>query len=228
MKFLVTNHIACMRKNYGEVRMVVTWKKLMAAIERDPAFKERAATPEQLTSEKSKATADVERLFQFVGAYVVVFQDIEAKLDQIIQLAVGHERWHVSHGVTAHLSNSQKIDLVHSIVHASAIASGNEFQKEWVTSFDEIVQRLKTEGTRRNKIVHSLYIFDFMEAGGPPLRSKRKRGKGDVNLDQEWVDDACISQATGELYQLSFDLGMALTQLRHWAEPLGCMKAKEK
>jgi hypothetical protein len=210
--------------------MVVTWKKMMAAIERDPAFKDRLANPESLTPQEAKAKTETERLFQFIGAYIVVFQDIEAKLDQIIQLAIGLERWHVSHGVIAHLSNSQKIDLVHSIVHASAIASGNTFERDWISSFDEIIYRLKGEAARHNKIVHSLYIFDFMEVGGPPLRSKskRKRGKGEINLDQEWVDAAYISQATSEVFELSFDFGMALTQLRHWTDQLGRMRAKKK
>lgn len=207
--------------------MVVTWKKLMAAIEHDPAFKERAAAPELLTAEDSRAKAEVAQLFQFIGAYIVVFQDIESKLDQIIQLAIGLERWHVSHGVVALLSNSQKIDLAQSIVQSSAIASGATFQKEWVKSFDEVIQRLKAEGTRRNKIVHSLYIFDFMQAGGPALRSKRKRARGEIELDQEWVDAAYISRATGEIHELSFDLGMALTQLRHWSEMLGSVAARE-
>ncbi len=207
--------------------MVVTWKKLMAAIERDPAFKERAAAPELPAAEDSSAKAEVVQLFQFIGAYVVVFQDIEAKLDQIIQLAIGLERWHVSHGVVALLSNGQKIDLAQSIVHSSAVASGATFQKDWVKSFDEVIQRLKAEGSRRNKIVHSLYLFDFMQAGGPALRSKRKRARGEIELDQEWVDAAYISRATGEIHELSFDLGMALTQLRHWSEMLGRAAARE-
>ena len=168
-----------------------------------------------------KDKAEIERLFQFIGSYVVVFQDVESKLDQIIQLAIGHDRWHVSHGVTALLSNSQKIDLVQSVVHSSAIRDGTQPREVWVESFDQIIQRLRAEATRRNKIVHSLYIFDFMKVGQPPLRSKRTRRKSGISFDRENVDTAYISMATAEVAALSFDIGMVLVQLRHWSEELG-------
>jgi hypothetical protein len=121
----------------------------------------------------------------------------------------------------AHLSNSQKIEIVQSVVHTSAIASGGKIQREWLRSFDEVIQRLRTEAMRRNRIVHSLYLFDFMEVGGPALRSKRRRTKGEIGLDQEWVGATYIGRATSEVNELSFDLGMALAQLRHWSELLG-------
>ncbi|UPJ59481.1 hypothetical protein [Bradyrhizobium sp. 192] len=107
-----------------------------------------------------------------------------------------------------------------SIVHSSEIADGSPVQEEWVTSFDEVMQRLRAEVTRRNKIVHSLYIFDFMKIGYPPLRSKRTRKKTGASFDQEHVDAAYISKATSDVAILSFDAGMALVQLRHWYEKL--------
>jgi hypothetical protein len=131
------------------------------------------------------------------------------------------DRWHVSHFVNRTLSNSQKIDLVQSIVHSSEIADGSQQQEAWLKSFDEIMQRLRTEATRRNKIVHSLYIFDFMEIGHPPLRSKRTRKTGEISFDQAQVDAAYIDRATSDVAELSFDVGMLLVQLRHWYEKLG-------
>ncbi|MGY8678307.1 hypothetical protein Q2941_10860 [Bradyrhizobium sp. UFLA05-153] len=80
--------------------------------------------------------------------------------------------------------------MVQSIVHSPEIADGSQQQEAWLKSFDEIMQRLRTEATRRNKIVHSLYIFDFMEIGHPPLRSKRTRKTGEISFDQEQVDAA--------------------------------------
>lgn len=201
--------------------MVVTWKSLVAAIERNPEIKNMSAEPPVLDEEEKKEKAEIERLFHFIGAYVVVFQDVESKLDQIIQLAIGLDRRHVSHGIIALLSNSQKIDLVQSMVHSSEIADGSPYQEMWVTSFDEVMQRLRAEATRRNKIVHSLYIFDFMKIGHPPLRSKRTRKKGETSFDQEHVDAAYISKAASDVAALSFDVGMILVQLRHWYEKLG-------
>lgn len=201
--------------------MVVTWKSLVAAIEQNPALKNMPTEPPVLDEGEQEEKAEIERLFRFIGMYMVVFQDVESKLDQIIQLAIGLDRRHVSHGIIALLSNSQKIDLVQSIVHSSEIADGSPAQEAWVTSFDEVMQRLRAEATRRNKTVHSLYIFDFMKIGQPPVRSKRTRKKSGALFDQEHVDAAYISKATSDVAELSFDVGMVLVQLRHWYEKLG-------
>ena len=206
--------------------MVVTWKDLVAAIEQNPDPKNIPTEPSVLSDAEQKEKAEIERLFHFIGTYVVVFQDVESKLDQIIQLAIGLDRRHVSDGVIALLSNSQKIDLVQSIVHTSEIEDGSPSQEAWITSFDAVMQRLRTEATRRNKIVHSLYIFDFMKIGYPPLRSKRTRKKTGASFDQEHVDAAYISTATSDVAVLSFDVGMVLVQLRHWSEKLGRVSAR--
>ena len=136
---------------------------------------------------------------------------------------MGHDRSHIGEGVICFLSHVQKIELIHAIVRSSAIANGDPFRTEWLTSFDKVIQRLKVEGTRRNKIVHSVYILDFVEVGAPPLRSKRKRKKGDIGFDQEEIDAKFIGRATSELAELSFDIGMVFTQLLHWRELL-CKK----
>ncbi|MGY2932801.1 hypothetical protein [Bradyrhizobium sp. CW1] len=201
--------------------MVVTWKSLVAAIEQNPELKDKLPELPVLDEGEQKEKAEIKRLFQFIGMYVVVFQDVESKLDQIIQLAIGLDRRHVSHGIIALLSNSQKIDLVQSIVHSSAIADGSPAQEAWVTSFDEVMQRLRAEATRRNKIVHSLYIFDFMKIGHSPVRSKWTRRKTGASFDQEHVDAAYIDRATSDVAGLSFDVGMVLVQLRNWYEKLG-------
>jgi hypothetical protein len=121
--------------------MVVTWKSLVAAIEHDPELKKRSAERTVLDGGDLKEKAEIERLFHFIGTYIVVFQDMESKLDQIIQLVIGLDRWHVSHGVIALLSNAQKIDLVQSVVHSSEIADGSPPQEAWVNSFDGSAKR---------------------------------------------------------------------------------------
>lgn len=199
--------------------MVVTFKSIMEAMEADSEFAKRLAahTPQP---QDPKISAEIASLCQFIGTYVVVFQDIESKLDQIIALAIGLERWHVSQGVLSFLSHAQKIELVLSTLQSSALADGDPIHAEWLASFEKLIQRLKEEATRRNKIVHSLYLFDFMDIGGPPIRSKKRRKRGEVGLDQEPIDPAFIASATSRVAELVFDLGMALVQLRHWSDKI--------
>ncbi|UPJ59479.1 hypothetical protein [Bradyrhizobium sp. 192] len=79
--------------------MVVTWKELVAAIEKNPDLKNMPTEPPVLDEREQREKAEMESLFNFIGMYVVVFQDLESKLDQIIQLAIGLDRRHVSDGV---------------------------------------------------------------------------------------------------------------------------------
>jgi hypothetical protein len=201
--------------------MVVTFKKLMAAIAADPELANQSKTQPSENAEDPKSAAETKRFFQFIGAYVILFQEIEAKLDQIITMGVGREKSHVGEYVVSILSHSQKIDFVQAVVKSSAIANGEPFHTEWLTSFDELIRRLRSEATRRNSIVHSVYILDFMEIGGAPLRSKRRRKKGSLDFDQEGIDAEFITRAISELTELSFDVGMAFIQLVHWSDALG-------
>lgn len=200
-------------------RMVVTFKSIMDAMGADPEFAKRLAahTPQP---DDPKTSAEIANLCQFIGTYIVVFQDIEAKLDQIISLAIGLERWHVSQNVLSFLSHVQKIEFVQNTLQSSALADGDPIYAEWLAHFDKLVQQLKEEATRRNKIVHSLYLFDFMDIGEPPIRSKKRRKRGEVGLDQEPMDAAFIASVTSHVAELVFDLGMALVQLRHWSDKL--------
>jgi hypothetical protein len=200
--------------------MVVTLKKLMAAMAADPGFAKRTAFP---SAEKSADPQDeeTERLFTFIGRYVVLFQDIEAKLDQIISLAISNDRSHVSNSILPYLTHAQKIDAMSAIVHSSSIADNDPFRLEWLASFEEVVQRLKAEATRRNKIVHSHYLFEFIAIGHSPIRSKRIRNQKRQGFEHEEIDSDYINQATLAVAELSFDLGMALTQFVHWRELIG-------
>jgi hypothetical protein len=201
--------------------VVVTFKKLMAAIAADPELAKQAKAQPAESAEDPKSAAEVKRFFQFIGTYVVLFQEIESKLDQIITMAVGQDRSHIGGYVVSILLHSQKIDFVQAIVKSSAIPNGDPFRAEWLTSFDELIQRLRAEATRRNSIVHSVYILELMEIGGSPLRSKRKRKRGTLDFDQEEIDAEFITRAISELTELSFDVGMAFVQLVHWSELLG-------
>ncbi|MGY8678308.1 hypothetical protein Q2941_10865 [Bradyrhizobium sp. UFLA05-153] len=57
-----------------------------------PSSKIHPRSRPALDEKEQKEKAEIERLFQFIGTYVVVFQDAESKLEQIIQLAIGLDR----------------------------------------------------------------------------------------------------------------------------------------
>jgi hypothetical protein len=129
---------------------------------------------------------------------------------------IGLDRWHVGTKVVARLSVSDKIDLLSSILFSSRLASGSDMQQKWLASFQEIVAELKSENARRNKLVHSLYLFDFIEIGHPVMRSKRTRRSGSKELDQEYIDENYAAEAAEKVAELCFDVGMVRRQLIAW------------
>jgi hypothetical protein len=205
---------------------MVRIKELLKAVTDNPDFQKRmAAQPvKNETAEEKAEREELDRLYRFIGLYVIIFQQVEAELDQIILLVVGQDRWHVGQSIVTLLSNSAKIDLIQSIVKSSALSSGSEAQQEWLKSFDHVLQELRSEGAQRNKIVHSIYLFDFMKVGAPPLQSKRRKKKGELDFEQAFIDADHASKAVGRISELAFDVGMLRTQLIHWHDDVSKSK----
>jgi hypothetical protein len=84
--------------------VVVTFKKLMAAMAADPEFAKQSKAPPSESPVDPKSAAEAKSFFGFIGTYVVLFQEIEAKLDQIITMALGRERSHIGEYVASILS----------------------------------------------------------------------------------------------------------------------------
>ena len=131
-----------------------------------------------------------EKVALFIGRYLLIFQYIEDKIDQMLLLGADLNRRHVGNSFLAAMSYRQKVEALSGIVHTSKIAQGNETQAKWVKSFGRLVKRWQDEGTRRNGIVHSLHLFDFVRIGAPVLRnSMRPHAKGvrikNANVDEQ-------------------------------------------
>ena len=89
----------------------------------------------------------------------------------------------------------------------------------WTEDFAALLERLRQEGRRRNGIVHSQYLFDFVEAGMPPLRSDRRIKDGVVGFEREELDSERTEAIFKELAMLAVELSQARMQLIHWFPP---------
>lgn len=163
-----------------------------------------------------RADEEADRLYRFLGQYVVVFQWMEAQLDQILLLAYGHENWAETQTRLVGMRNAEKINAVKAVVMAPSPFGRRIGRPGWTESFDELLERLRQEGRRRNAIVHSQYLFEFVEAGMPPLRSDRRKKGGAAEFEQEDLDSERTEAILKELAMLAFDLSQARVQLVHW------------
>lgn len=163
-----------------------------------------------------RAEEEGDRLYLFLGRYIATFQWIEAQIDQILLLANGHENWERTQTELAGMRNVDKIDAVERVVMAPRPFSRKAGRPGWTKDFAALLERLREEGRRRNGIVHSHYLFEFVEAGMPPLRSYRRKKNGTVEFEREDLDLRRTEAIFKDLAVLAFDVSQARIQLVHW------------
>ncbi|MBY5585061.1 hypothetical protein [Rhizobium leguminosarum] len=168
-------------------------------------------------SEKKPAwtDADSEAMFATIGRYIVIFQWIEGKLDEILLLGWGHENWEPSQVKLAKMTNSEKVKALRAIVSDSEEFARARTRSDWMAVFERLIERLHAERERRNSLAHSQYLFEFAAAGEPPLRSLRQRGSDGAGFSQEWFSNSAQEKMMAELSQLALDVNFTHVQLVH-------------
>lgn len=159
--------------------------------------------------------ADTDRMFGTIGRYIVVFQWIEGKLDEILLLGWGHENWEASQTKLAKMANYEKVDAVRAIVRECDGFARARTRSEWMANIERLIERLHEERERRNSLAHSQYLFEFTAAGEPPLRSLCLRGSDGSRFDQDWLSNSAQEKLMGELSQLALDVNLTHVQLIH-------------
>ena len=160
------------------------------------------------------AIAEAERFYSFVGQYVISFQWLDGQIDQMFLLARGHDEWNETHHWLAGLRNVDKINAFRDLVQADEPFDRIQIDG-WYEHFEQVVDRLHTERKRRNGILHSQFLFDFLAIGQPIMRSDVHRRGHDVDFTQEDLSQARCDEIMGELAKLAVDLNFVCVQLRH-------------
>lgn len=166
-------------------------------------------------SEPVWTEADTDAMFATLGRYVLIFQWVEGKLDQILLLGWGYENWEASQVKLAKMTNHEKVHAVEEVVLCSDEFSRVHARPEWCSHFKLLVERLHNERKRRNSMVHSQYLFDFVGLGHPPVRSSRQKVGGSVQFNQEDLSKENQARLLSDLALLAMDIGFAHTQLIH-------------
>lgn len=157
---------------------------------------------------------EAERIYKFIGQYVVFFQWLDGRIDEIFLMARGHESRPETLSWLAKQTNDNKVKEFSKL-----IISGAPFSPVYVDGWGErlqsVVERLQNERRRRNGIMHAQFLFEFLPINVPVLRSHLQR-EGDIPVfDQEHLSPERCGQIIEELSQLAFDLNMICVQLRH-------------
>ncbi|MDO9381544.1 MAG: hypothetical protein Q7T86_01650 [Hyphomicrobiaceae bacterium] len=138
---------------------------------------------------------------------------MEGKLDQILLLGWGHENWTGSQHRLAAMSNYDKVKAAKKMVLESDDFARVHTRPEWCTAFNELIQRLHCEREFRNSLVHSEYLFHFVELGHPPMKSDRRRNGRVVEFDNTDFSNDLQEKFMLRLGKLSMDVNFTHVQL---------------
>lgn len=170
-----------------------------------------------LWTEDSDAINEAEEVYAFIGMYVISFQWFEDKMDQIFILAKGAKNAKETRDWLVRRTFSDKIKAFQKF------AKDDDFfypapQDGWYDEFDIIMRDIDAERDRRNSLLHSNFIFDFLAIGQPVISNIIKKESGsakihNVELSAKYRD--CILK---ELASLAYRFSMVCVQLRNLAK----------
>jgi hypothetical protein len=164
------------------------------------------------------AVLEAERLYKFVGEYVIVFQWLEGKIDEMFLLARGRESREETFGWLAQKTNAQKVDAFYEMIIADKPFRPVTLDG-WSDRLISVRDRLHAERRRRNGILHAQFLFDFLTIGAPVVRTHVTQRNGNLIFEQDDLSPSRCDEIMRDLAQLAFDLNMLCVQLYHTFDP---------
>lgn len=168
-----------------------------------------------LDAEAAKIAANSEeQLYSFIGKYVISFQWLEGILDQIYSLGDNLPAKADIDAKLATLSFAQKSIAVKELILTGDAFAGGCTMEGWPQRIEEFFRGLDNERERRNAIMHSQYLFDFLAIGQPPMRARRQRGKRERYIYEDMSIDN-IDRILQEMAELCWEANLIHMQCLH-------------
>lgn len=161
-----------------------------------------------------EAVREAERVFKFIGQYVVRFQWIEGKINEVFLLIRGHDKREKTFAWLSQQTNEKKIDALLGIIVDEDYFAPISVD-DWETHVQNVAIRLHAERRRRNGILHAQFLFDFLAIDAPIIRTDIRRTSKGVVFESENLTPARCEQTNEEVARLSFDLNLICVQLRN-------------
>ena len=155
------------------------------------------------------------RFFEFVGKYVLFFQTIESKIDQIILLGKGHENWATSQKYLA-TNNfvTRKVKRAYTML-TNEKPFNKRSDEDWLEFLTSTHSRMLEQCQKRARLIHAHFEWSFVEIGGPVIRSYRSLEDDAATFEQEGLTTAIQEAYLQEVAELALAYGQILTQCAH-------------
>lgn len=173
-----------------------------------------------MPTDDEKQKSIVDETTKFIGNYIVIFQDIERRLDNILHCAFGELTWDINNIIFAELSYHSKIKCVRSIVNLCQERAKNEDVERWMPHFNDVMVKCTKEAETRNSIVHAAYEWLPVEYGGVPILTHAKVAKSGNKIKTEALENVYFEKEIQRLAVLAQEIGQVRLQLIHWNEIL--------
>ena len=158
------------------------------------------------------AIAEAERFYRFIGEYVISFQWFEAKIEEMIVLARGVEAQDETRAWLAKTTLADKIDAFHQVADDRSLFDTSKVEG-WSERLRLAVENIHGERKRRNGLLHSQFLFDFLAIGAPVMRTNARRRDGVVVFEQEDLSNERCDEIMHEMAALAMELNMLSVQL---------------
>ncbi|MEP0391880.1 MAG: hypothetical protein ABJ205_08800 [Erythrobacter sp.] len=162
-----------------------------------------------------QSAVELDQVFQTIGEYVLLFQQLESQIDQALLIWWGTENWTQSQRRLEKLSFAAKLSRLKDEFKANPGNQRGRERPEWPGRFEALLNRLDAEREHRNSLVHSAYLFEAFEHGGPIIQSDRVRRQGEVQFDQTQWTQEYQAQQLKRVRALLTDLGQCRVQIIH-------------
>jgi len=163
---------------------------------------------------ETKINATEVEFFGFIGKYVLAFQSIETIIDQIILLGKGLENWDSGQKylATNNFIKRKTKRAYTMLTNETPFNARNDI--DWLDHIEDCHSRMLEECDTRAKLLHSHFIWDFVEHGGPVIRSYRQKTDDGATFDQQELTASVQDSMLKSISQLAFDYNLIHTQCR--------------
>ena len=160
------------------------------------------------------AIAEAERFYRFMGEYVVSFQWFEAKMEEVIFLARGEKAFDETRTWLAEANLVDKINAFHELADDKSLFDTSDV-KGWSERLRLAAERVHGERKRRNRLLHSKFLFDFLAIGSPVIRTNARRRDGRLSFEREDLSIERCDEIMHEMAALAMEFNMLCVQLVH-------------
>lgn len=156
-------------------------------------------------------------LVKAIGKYIILFQQLEAKIDTIF-LLFSRDSFSFGQIIRSQLSNREKIEAISTYVNENISSHKDEFSIDWLKGFNDLIGRIKSISERRNKIVHSTYLYDFLNIGHPIMISNKKLKRSELKFDNEDFNPKDFDEYIYSISSAYYEMNFIHVQLIHWID----------